>query len=212
MKSARPPKMEKTTNWDDPVTCTELIERVRADEYTRLFKAHRRATVAATVNGYTVRPVNTAFGRLFAVDGTGNAYASLDDACEYAASLPSRLDALIREYEDWQKANGLTLGPADEHLYDCTLTKAQRLWLRNFSRRWKEASKGHNDKDPPSPRTLRRGLRPAPIGPGHRPVGPPCRGELLGQVLVPLLGLAAWRTARNNVVACDGHEKHPVAD
>jgi hypothetical protein len=51
MKSARPPKMEKTTNWGDPVTCAELIERVGADEYTRLFKAHRRATVAATVNG-----------------------------------------------------------------------------------------------------------------------------------------------------------------
>jgi hypothetical protein len=43
--------MEKTTNWGDPVTCAELIERVGADEYTRLFKAHRRATVAATVNG-----------------------------------------------------------------------------------------------------------------------------------------------------------------
>jgi hypothetical protein len=127
------PRMQNVMNWDDPVARAELIERVGADEYTRLLKAHRRATVAATVNGYTIRPVNTASGCLFAVDGTGNAYATLDDACEYAAFLPSRLDALTREYQDWQKANGLTLGSANEHLYDCALTKAQRLWLRNFS-------------------------------------------------------------------------------
>jgi hypothetical protein len=141
MKPARPPKMQNVMNWDDPVARAELVERIGADEYTRLFKAHRRTTVATTVNGHTIRPVNTAFACLFAVDGTGNAYTTLDRACEYAGSLPSRLDALTREYQGWQKANGLILGSADKHLYDSSLTPAQRHWLHDFSWRWEEASK-----------------------------------------------------------------------
>ena len=51
------------------------------------------------------------------------------------------LDALTREYAAWNKTQGLTLGSADEHLFDETLTEAQRAWVRDFSRRWEEAAK-----------------------------------------------------------------------
>jgi hypothetical protein len=43
---------------------------------------------------------------------------------------------LIAAYEAWNKANGLNLGSADEHLFDESLTQAQREWLRVFCERW----------------------------------------------------------------------------
>ena len=46
------------------------------------------------------------------------------------------LNHLIRLYQEWQKENGLTLGSATEHIFDTTLTLAQRQWLAHFSRRW----------------------------------------------------------------------------
>ena len=51
------------------------------------------------------------------------------------------LDALTREYAAWNKEQGLNLGSADEHLFDETLTEAQRAWVRDFSRRWEETAK-----------------------------------------------------------------------
>ena len=50
------------------------------------------------------------------------------------------LTALTREYEAWQKEQGLKLGSADEHIFDENLTEAQRKWLRKFSARWEGAS------------------------------------------------------------------------
>jgi len=49
------------------------------------------------------------------------------------------LKNLIDEYANWNRANGLTLGSADEHLWDDNLTNEQRAWLRDFVRRWEEA-------------------------------------------------------------------------
>jgi hypothetical protein len=57
--------------------------------------------------------------------------------------IDSELDALTREYAAWNKAQGLDLGSADEHLFDETLTEGQREWLRDFSRRWEDASPVH---------------------------------------------------------------------
>ena len=54
--------------------------------------------------------------------------------------IEAELTALAREYKDWNKAQGLSLGSADEHLFDETLTAAQRAWLRDFSQRWECAS------------------------------------------------------------------------
>ena len=45
-------------------------------------------------------------------------------------------DALISEYEAFNKAQGLDLGSADEHLFDTSLTLEQLNWVRSFSRRW----------------------------------------------------------------------------
>jgi hypothetical protein len=45
-------------------------------------------------------------------------------------------DRLSNEYAAWNKAQGLSLGSADEHLFDETLTAEQQEWVRNFNRRW----------------------------------------------------------------------------
>jgi hypothetical protein len=44
--------------------------------------------------------------------------------------------ALCTEYSDWNSANGLDLGSADEHICDQTLTPDQRKWLSAFMTRW----------------------------------------------------------------------------
>lgn len=49
-------------------------------------------------------------------------------------------NTLTDEYAAWNKANGLNLGSADEHLFDDDLTDEQRKWLRDFSQRWEDAA------------------------------------------------------------------------
>lgn len=56
------------------------------------------------------------------------------------AQTEAALALLTDEYAAWNKAEGLALGSADEHLFDEDLTEAQRAWLRDFSRRWEEAT------------------------------------------------------------------------
>jgi hypothetical protein len=48
-------------------------------------------------------------------------------------------DDLCDEYAAWNKSNNLSLGSADEHLFDENLTDDQRKWLRSFSERWQAA-------------------------------------------------------------------------
>jgi hypothetical protein len=50
------------------------------------------------------------------------------------------IDRLIVEYATWNKAQGLNLGSADEHVWDEDLTDAQRAWLRNFVKLWDAAA------------------------------------------------------------------------
>jgi hypothetical protein len=50
------------------------------------------------------------------------------------------INCLIDEYAEWNKAQGLSLGSADEHFFDESLTDEQRKWLRDFSRRWEIAA------------------------------------------------------------------------
>lgn len=57
--------------------------------------------------------------------------------------IEAELNTLTREYEVWQKEQGLKLGSADEHLFDENLTDAQRKWLQAFSQRWEGASPVH---------------------------------------------------------------------
>jgi hypothetical protein len=54
--------------------------------------------------------------------------------------IEAELGALAKEYSDWNEAQGLSLGSADEHLFDEKLTAEQRAWLRDFSERWDGAS------------------------------------------------------------------------
>lgn len=48
------------------------------------------------------------------------------------------MDDLIHEYQRWNKANGLDLGSADEHLFDENLNETQQAYLQGFCRRWDE--------------------------------------------------------------------------
>jgi hypothetical protein len=55
------------------------------------------------------------------------------------------MEKLIEEYKEWNEAQGLNLGSADEHLFDDNLTLDQRVWLLNFSRRWETEEKSLSD-------------------------------------------------------------------
>jgi hypothetical protein len=59
---------------------------------------------------------------------------------EIEAESEAELATLTQEYADWNKAQGLSLGSADEHLFDESLTAEQRAWLENFSKRWDDAA------------------------------------------------------------------------
>ena len=43
-------------NRDDPAKGFALIERIGADEYNRLLREHRRASIVATINGHEIWP------------------------------------------------------------------------------------------------------------------------------------------------------------
>lgn len=72
-------------NWDDPAARYRLIESVGVDEYERLHCEHLRRSTVATVNGRAIRPVQTHFGRLYAVGGTNMAFRTLEEAKIFAA-------------------------------------------------------------------------------------------------------------------------------
>jgi hypothetical protein len=126
-------------DWDSPIARNALIYRVGPAEYSQLFEEHRRKSAVAIVNGYRIRPIGSRFGRLFSVDGTGFAFRTQPEATAFANEQKPVIDRMIEEYEDWQLTQGLSLGSADEHLFDDDLTDNQRIWLRNFSRRWEKA-------------------------------------------------------------------------
>jgi len=75
--------------WDDPAQRAALIERVGADEYNRLLMAEheKRRSVLVTVNGHDIRRVETRFGTLYAVEGTKRAFASRQQAEDFARLL-----------------------------------------------------------------------------------------------------------------------------
>ena len=77
-------------NWNDPAERAALIERVGANEYNRLMSEHIAASTIETVNGYGIRPVTSRFGNFFAVDGTGYAARSLEEARRIALRQPPK--------------------------------------------------------------------------------------------------------------------------
>lgn len=75
-------------NWDDPAERAALIERTGPEEYNRMFKKHLEDSTLKTVAGHAIRPVNTRFGKLFSVGGTGLAFLDQQQAEEYAKEHP----------------------------------------------------------------------------------------------------------------------------
>ena len=73
-------------NWNDPESRLRLIERVGSEEYNRLHAEHLARETVTTVNGHPIRKVQTAYGQLFAVDGTATPFRTLDKAKAFAAS------------------------------------------------------------------------------------------------------------------------------
>ena len=76
-------------NWNLAEDRAELIERVGADEYNRLFAKHRKQIVIKTVNGHEIRPTTTRFGRLFTVGNTGKAFIFMEEAESFANKTPN---------------------------------------------------------------------------------------------------------------------------
>ena len=75
-------------NFNDPVSRAEFIERVGPEAYNAAARRHAALSVVDTVNGRTIYPVKSRFGRLFAVSGTGKAYPTLEAARHFARAEP----------------------------------------------------------------------------------------------------------------------------
>ncbi len=52
------------------------------------------------------------------------------------------INRLIDVYTNFNIANGLDLGSADEHMFDEDLTDEQRQWLQRFVDAWERVSRG----------------------------------------------------------------------
>ena len=74
-------------NWDNPEERLALAERVGTEEYNRRLLEHLDSLIVATVKGRAIRPVNSPFGRLFAVGGTKHAFSTVEEAVRYAEGL-----------------------------------------------------------------------------------------------------------------------------
>jgi len=79
-------------NWDDPAERLALIQRVGVAEYQRLLNEHgdehRMRTTVAAINGRSIWPVECKYGRVFAVQGSNVAFATVDGAIAHARTLP----------------------------------------------------------------------------------------------------------------------------
>ena len=57
------------------------------------------------------------------------------------------INDLTAEYTAWNKAQGLDLGSADEHMYDEDLTAEQQNWVQNFVERWECVEEIDRERD-----------------------------------------------------------------
>lgn len=76
-------------NWDDPIERRKLLEAIGVEQYNARIREHHKASVISTVNGYNIRPVNTRYGKLFAVENTNSAFATLAEAENFARNEKS---------------------------------------------------------------------------------------------------------------------------
>ncbi len=87
---AMPPERGTEIDWSDSEERLALLERVGPDAYNQAWEANRRKSIAGQENGYDIHPVSSRFGQLFAVDGTGEAFGSLQEARTFAAKQPPK--------------------------------------------------------------------------------------------------------------------------
>lgn len=76
-------------DWSNPEERARLAEELGPSEYSAAFERHKADTTIETVAGHDIRPVSTAFGRLFAVGGTGRAFSDRELAVRYATENPA---------------------------------------------------------------------------------------------------------------------------
>jgi len=74
-------------NWDNPAERLALIQRVGVAEYERRLQEHREQGTLVVENGHAIRPVQCRYGRVFAVQGSSVAFATLDGAKAHARTL-----------------------------------------------------------------------------------------------------------------------------
>lgn len=132
-------------NWDDPAERFRLAMELGPANYNEQFRIHLEETTIGVVNGYPIRPVSGGrFGRLFAVDGTDQAFPTLLAAEAHAATLSpgyaaiglaTTVDDLSELYTRYCKAEGLAPISADEHI-PSQLPDHQRSWISAFIVRW----------------------------------------------------------------------------
>ena len=76
---------------DDPEAWIDLIWRVGVARYNQLLRAHQRASVIETMNGYDIRAVRTqSFGLIYLVDGLDAGSPTLEGARQMAAEASRR--------------------------------------------------------------------------------------------------------------------------
>lgn len=108
---------------------------------TREEAEREAAELTATANGGAYRTASFYYtARQVHINDERNSHVApplREIVNSFSQPVPSDpLDVLVREYVKWNAEQGLTLGSADEHLFDEGLTHAQRTYLRDFCRRW----------------------------------------------------------------------------
>jgi hypothetical protein len=79
---------ETNIDWNDPVARARLVEAIGAARYNEAHDQWLASITVKVVNGRSIFPFTSRFGRIYAVSGTTNAFQTLEQAEAYAASLP----------------------------------------------------------------------------------------------------------------------------
>ena len=71
-------------DWDDPADRAALIKRVGVKKFSKMYNEYYRKNVAATVNGYNIRPAVSGFAVCRKM------FKTLEEAKSYAGTLVKR--------------------------------------------------------------------------------------------------------------------------
>jgi hypothetical protein len=75
-------RQEATMDWDDAAERATLIKLVGVKKFGRMYNEYYRKNIAASVNGYNIRPIA---GSGFTV--SGKMFKTLEEAKSYAGTL-----------------------------------------------------------------------------------------------------------------------------